>query len=361
MSVFSHLEFDNHQQVVFISDEAVGLKAIIAVHNTNLGPSLGGCRMWPYASDSDAIADVLRLSKGMTYKSAIAGLPLGGGKCVIIGDHRRQKTPQLLRALGQQIENLSGSYITAEDSGTCVADMQIISQTTQYVSGVQENTLHKGDPSPSTALGVFVGIKAAIHYQLNTLDLSGLTIAVQGIGNVGFHLCQYLKAAGANLIVADIFADNVNRAVSQLGAKAVPSNEIYSVDADVFAPCAMGGSLNIESLSKMRATVIAGAANNQLARPEVAKLLQQKGILYAPDYVINAGGILDIAYQRSGASLAALNTHIERIGDTLTEIFVRAEQSNTSTDLVANQLAEEIFQRPDLQTTNSTNNITINL
>jgi leucine dehydrogenase len=343
MSIFSHIEFDNHEQVAFFNDKESGLKAIVAVHNTNLGPSLGGCRMWPYTSDEEAIADVLRLSKGMTYKSAIAGLPLGGGKCVIIGDPRTQKTPQLLKALGHFIQGLSGSYITAEDSGTSVQDMQTISQTTEYVSGIMPNSQHGGDPSPSTALGVFIGIKAAVAHQFKRDNLNGLTVAVQGVGNVGFHLCKYLKEAGAKLIVTDIFQQNIDRAVNELGAKAVACDEIYEVAADVFAPCAMGAILNEQNLADMQAKIIAGAANNQLQRPSVSELIQSKGILYAPDYVINAGGIIDIAYQRSDKSAEQLNQHIIRIGDTLAEIFQRSKDTSLATQVIADQMAEKIF------------------
>jgi len=344
MSVFSHLEFDNHEKVVFVEDEQSGLKAIIAVHNTNLGPSLGGCRMWPYESDEEALTDVLRLSRGMTYKSAIAGLPLGGGKCVIIGDHRKDKTPELLRALGRAIEGLSGAYITAEDSGTSVADMVTIGECTQYASGVVKGSEHGGDPSPSTAYGVFVGLKAAVKHKLRRTDLRGLTVAVQGVGNVGFHLCKYLQAEGVELTVTDIFPANVERVVTELGANFVAHEDIYTVDVDVFAPCAMGGVINEETLSQLKAKVIAGAANNQLARSEISQLILSNDILYAPDYVINAGGIIDIAYQRNGGGTDDLKAHIESIGTTLTSIFERADKTGYSTEIVANQIAQERFK-----------------
>jgi len=344
MSVFSHIEFDNHEQVAYFTDEQSGLKAIVAIHNTKLGPSLGGCRMWPYASDAEALTDVLRLSRGMTYKSAISGLPLGGGKCVIIGDHRKHKSDALLKALGKYLQGLSGAYITAEDSGTSVADMKVIGTTTEFVAGVSERGEHGGDPSPSTAYGVFVGLKAAVAHKLQRQDLTGLTVAVQGVGNVGLHLCKYLKEAGAQLIVADVFAANVQRAVDQLGATAVEPDQIYAVQADIFAPCAMGGIINSQTLEVLQAKVIAGAANNQLSRPEISAQLESKGILYAPDYVINAGGIIDIAYQRSGESAEALKAHIESIADTLTSIFNRAELEQLPTEVVANRIAEERFK-----------------
>jgi len=341
MSVFSHPEFDNHEQVVFVQDANSGLNAIIAVHNTQLGPALGGCRMWPYQSDQAALTDVLRLSKGMSYKSAVAGLPLGGGKCVILGDPRQAKSPELFHALGRAIEGLSGAYITAEDSGTCVADMITIGQCTQYAAGVVAEREYGGDPSPSTAYGVFVGLQASVNYQFKCPDLTGLTVAVQGVGNVGLHLCHYLKAAGAQLIVSDIFADNVDIAVKKYGAKAVSPDDIYAVEADVFAPCAMGGILNQHTLSQIKAKVIAGAANNQLANVETQQLLRANNVLYAPDYVVNAGGIIDIAYQRNGRDEAAIKAHIASIGATLTDIYQRAEHSDLSTQAVADQIAQE--------------------
>ena len=343
MSVFDHSEFDQHEQVVFCQDKASGLQAIIAVHNTSRGPALGGCRMWPYATSHDALNDVLRLSIGMTYKSAMANLPLGGGKAVIIGDPRKDKTPELLMALGEFIEKLSGCYITAEDSGTSVADMATIGETTQYVSGLVEGKEHGGDPSPSTAYGTFVGLKSAVKHRLGRSDLEGLKVAIQGVGNVAYHLANYLNEEGVELIVTDIFQDKVERAVDEFGATPVQPEEIYSGDADVLAPCAMGGIFSDETLPLLKAKVIAGAANNQLATPEHGHLLAEKGILYAPDYIINAGGIIDIAYQRSGEGDDAMRAHIEGIGETLEEVFNRAASENSSTHRIANQLAEERF------------------
>lgn len=344
MSVFSHLEFDNHEQVAFFNDEKSGLKAIVAIHNTNLGPSLGGCRMWPYANDEEALTDVLRLSRGMTYKSALAGLPLGGGKCVIIGDPRKDKSPELLHSLGEYIEGLSGAYITAEDSGTSVADMKVIGERTQYASGVVEGGKHGGDPSPSTAYGTFVGLKAAVKHRLDKASLSGVKVAIQGVGNVGYYLAKYLSDEGAELIVADIFDAHVERAAKELGARVVSPNEIYAVNADVFAPCAMGGSVNSDTIEQLKCSVIAGAANNQLSRPEIAEQLVRKEILYAPDYVINAGGIIDVAYQRSGEGAEALKVHVEEIGPTLTEIFKNAAAHGLATDVVADKMAENRFK-----------------
>ncbi|HWV10509.1 Glu/Leu/Phe/Val dehydrogenase dimerization domain-containing protein [Pseudomonas sp.] len=348
MSVFSHVEFDHHQQVVFGHDKASGLRAIIAIHNSNLGPALGGCRMWPYANDEQALRDVLRLSRGMTYKSALANLPLGGGKAVIIGDPHTGKSEALFQAMGDFVESLGGRYITAADSGTGVAEMQIMAERTRHVAGAVPREafgggVRNGDPSPSTAYGVFVGIQVAVRHRLRRDSLSGLRVAIQGVGQVGFHLAQHLKAAGAELWVSDIVEANVRRAVEQLGARTVSQQDIYGLDVDVFAPCAMGGIINRQTLEALHAPIIAGAANNQLADAELADTLKRNGCLYAPDYAINAGGIMDVYYERSGGSAAALKTHIEGIGDTLAQIFQRADLEGRSTTDVADQLAEQRF------------------
>ncbi len=347
MSIFSHIEFQHHEQVAFCHDEKSGLKAIIAVHNTHRGPALGGCRMWPYSTDEEALNDALRLSKGMTYKSALAGLPLGGGKAVIIGDPRKDKTPDLLHAMGEFVENLAGRYITAEDSGTSVGDMITISEKTQYAAGIvtDGNHSHAGDPSPSTALGTFFGVKAAVKHHLHRTDLAGLKVAIQGVGNVGFHLGRHLKDAGAELIVTDIFKANWQRAVDQLDATYVAPEEIYSQEVDVFSPCALGSIINDNTINHLRTKIVAGASNNQLATPGHGDQLHQRGILYAPDYVINAGGIIDVAYQRSGEGTDAAAQHIGRIANTLTDIFERSKNQNIPTYLVADKMAEELFQQ----------------
>lgn len=345
MSVFSHSAFDGHEHVAFYHDEKSGLKAIIAIHNTNLGPALGGCRMWPYASDEEALRDVLRLSRGMTYKSAMANLKLGGGKAVIIGNHRTQKTDALLHAMGDFVESLGGRYITAEDSGTSVEDMKKIGERTAYAGGVVDGSEHGGDPSPTTAYGTFVGLKAAAQYRLGRSDLQGLKVAIQGVGNVGFRLARHLHEAGAELIVSDIFPDNTERAARELGAKVVEGDAIFDQNVDVFAPCALGAIINDETIGRLKASVIAGAANNQLAEERHGEMLQSREILYAPDYVINAGGIIDVYYQRTGGSADALKKHVESIGDTLVQIFDRAAQTQTPTGIVANKIAEERFMK----------------
>lgn len=348
MKLFSHHEFDNHEQVVFCHDKTSGLKAIIAIHNTHRGPALGGCRMYPYASEAEALNDVLRLSRGMTYKSAIANLPLGGGKSVIIGDPHSDKTPQLIRAMGVAVERLGGRYIVAEDSGTSVPDMLLMSEQTRHVSGIAEKfdadgKRRSGDPSPITARGVFVGIQAAVRYRLGRDDLQGVRVAIQGLGNVGYHLASQLHAAGARLWVSDINQAAVQRAVDELGAVAVANGEIYDQAVDLFAPCAMGAILNDTTIPRLQARIVAGAANNQLADKRHGQALMERGILYAPDYVINAGGVIDVCYERSDMDPQQVMEQVDGIGDTLTEIFSRAEQQHKPTDVLADQLAEERF------------------
>ena len=350
MSVFEHPEFDNHEHVAFYADAATGLKAIIAIHNTHLGPALGGCRMWPYLNSSEALTDVLRLSKGMTYKAAMANLQQGGGKAVIIGDPRKHKSPEFMQAMGRFVESLSGQYITAEDSGITVDDLKAVATQTEHVAGTfaQYNALGEsptGNPAPSTAYGVFVGLKQTVKHVLNS-DLNGVKVAIQGMGHVGYRLAKQLHAEGAQLYVADIFPEGLARAQEELGATIVEPEEILSLPVDVLAPCAMGSSINDESLPDIRARIIAGAANNQLAREELGTVLHKKGICYAPDYVINAGGIIDIYHQKlSDSSDQAMREHISRIGATLIEIYQRAEEENTATNLVANRIAEERFAK----------------
>lgn len=352
MSVFSHSEFDNHQQLNFFCDPASGLKAIVAVHNSNRGPALGGCRMWNYASDEEALRDVLRLSKGMTYKSALANIALGGGKSVIIGDPRQHKSEALLEAMGHFLEQMGDSYIAAEDSGTSVADLKVMARHTDNVAGVTERTgidgnPCNGDPSPATAYGTFVGLRTAVKHRLGRDDLRGLKVAVQGVGNVGFRLAQHLSAAGAELFVCDIHADQVERAVEQLGATAVSAEQILSLDVDVLAPCALGAVLNDQSIPQIKARVIAGASNNQLAAPRHDAMLRQQGILYTPDYAINAGGIIDVYYERVGHDHQRVRAHIESIAGTLEQIFQRADEADRPTGEIANELAEERFMNPE--------------
>ncbi|MGF1528671.1 MAG: Glu/Leu/Phe/Val dehydrogenase dimerization domain-containing protein [Candidatus Competibacterales bacterium] len=350
MAVFSHHEYHDHEQVLFCRDGKAGLCAIIAVHNTHLGPSLGGCRMYPYPDDDAALEDVLRLSKGMTYKSAMAGLPLGGGKSVIIADPKADKTPALFHAMGRMVDSLGGRYIAAEDSGTTVADLRTMGEVTAFVAGVREKvtgdgTLRSGDPSPATAHGVFEGIKAAVKHRLQRDSLAGLKVAVQGLGSVGFRLAKLLAEAGATLWVADVDPQRVERAVAELQATSVAVDAIYGLDVDVFAPCALGAVINDTTLPALKASVVAGAANNQLARPHHDAELRRRGILYAPDYVINAGGIVDVYYERAGFDRAKLLAHLDKIHDTLVEIFQRADREYAPTQAIADRIAEERFGR----------------
>ncbi len=342
MSVFSSKHFDHHEQVVFCCDQASGLRAIIAIHNTNRGPSLGGCRMWPYDSEDEAVADVLRLSRGMTYKSAIANLPLGGGKSVIIGDPLTDKTPQLFAAMGRFVDSLGGRYIAAEDVGIDVADIDIIRTQTRHAAGTSDGS---GDPSPSTAQGVFVGIRAAVAFKLHRGTLAGLKVAVQGLGSVGYVLAELLAAAGATLFVTDIKDDSVARAVRELGATAVGLDEIYGLDVDVFAPCALGAVINNQTVPRLKARIVAGAANNQLAGSPHGQALTDLGILYAPDYVLNAGGVIRIASEGPTIDAADVPALIEGIEATLMEIFTRAEAEGRPTNQIADRLAEERFAR----------------
>ena len=349
MAVFSLSDFADHEQVVFVSDDNSGLKAIIAVHNSNLGPALGGCRMWPYASEEEAVRDVLRLSRGMTYKSAMANLKLGGGKSVIIGNPRTQKTPELLAAFARALQQLNGRYIAAEDSGTSVADMKYMAQFTPHVAGIvdkpSDEGTRSGDPSPATAYGTFIGIRAAVKDRLGRDSLEGLRVAVQGVGNVGFDLARQLKEAGASLWVTDIHRDALTRAAKELGATVVAPEDIFGLDVDVFAPCALGAVLNDQTIPQLKAGIVAGAANNQLAEARHGVELMTRGILYAPDYVINAGGIIDVYHERIGFDRKALLSHIEGIHDNLMEIFERARKEERPTGEVADAIAEERFKR----------------
>ncbi len=342
MGVFSTDSFDNHESVSFFSDADTGLRAIIAVHSSRLGAAVGGCRMYPYSSEGAAIDDVLRLSRGMSYKSALAGLPMGGGKAVIIGDPSADKTPALLRAFGDCVERLGGRYITAEDSGTTVADMACIAERTRFVSGLNAGpSRHGGDPSPYTAYGVFRGIQQAWRVKKGeTATLAGCRVLVQGAGAVGRHLIALLIAEGAQVMAADINADNLQKSVA-MGASAIAQDEVFSVATDIFAPCAMGSVFTTANVMSIQAEVIAGAANNQLEGPEVAKILARRGILYAPDFAINAGGIIDVYYQRSGGEHRQVISHIERTVSVLEQILRRAQCEQRDTHSVAEEMAEQ--------------------
>jgi leucine dehydrogenase len=344
MSPFDNREFQGHELVVFSHDELTDLRAIIAVHSTALGPAAGGCRMWNYASTAEAVTDALRLSRGMSYKNAMAGLPFGGGKAVIIGDSRR-KTPALFEAYGRFVNSLGGRYVTAEDVGTTTADMESVARQTRFVTGLHRRPGEfGGDPSPKTALGTYLGIKAAAKFQLGRSDLAGLRVAVQGLGGVGYHLCKLLAAEGASLYVADVRADALTRVADEFKAVAVPVETVLATDVDVVAPCALGAILNSHTIPTISARVVAGAANNQLALDRDGATLQAAGILYAPDYVINAGGIISAAREYLGASTeATVTSEIHGIPARLTEIFDRSRRESRPTNVVADQLAQALI------------------
>ena len=347
MEVFDRPEFDGHELVAFGHDAATGLRAIIAVHSTVLGPAAGGCRMWPYATTTEAVSDVLRLSRGMSYKNAMAQLPFGGGKAVIIADPRQPKSPELFEAFGRFVDSHGGRYITAEDVGTTTTDMGHVARATQYVSGLGRAPGEAGgDPGPKTALGVFLGIKAAVKFKLGRADLAGVSVAVQGAGGVGYHLCGLLAGEGAKVLVADVRDAAADRVCSEFKVTAVSVQEILSQQVDVLAPCALGAVLDAKSIPRLRTRIIAGAANNQLAQGQDGVALLAADILYAPDYVINAGGIISVAREYyGGATQAQVITEIQGIPQRLTEIFERARRENRTTNAIADQMARERLTR----------------
>jgi len=331
--------FRGHEQVVFCFDAEVGLHAIIAIHDTTLGPALGGARMWSYSSEMKALEDALRLSRGMTYKAAMANLAYGGGKAVIIGDPKTNKSEALLLRFGEFVDSLGGRYVTAEDVGTTTRDLAVIRRRTKFAAGFDDGG--SGDPSPVTAWGVFHGIRAAVAHRLGHRSLSGIRVAVQGLGSVGHNLAKFLHEAGAELVVADIDDDAVAAAVEDFGAEAVDPPHIYDQDVDVFAPCALGAVLNDQTIPRLAARVVAGSANNQLDEDRHGTILAQRRILYAPDYVINAGGIININYEGPRYDAKAAFAHAARIGETLTELFRIAEKGGVATNIVADRIAEE--------------------
>lgn len=346
MDLFKKMSHHNHEQVVFCYEPDVGLRAIIAIHDTSLGPSLGGCRFYNYSSENDALYDVLRLSRGMTYKASIAGLNLGGGKSVIIGDPEKDKNEYLFRAFGRFVDSLGGRYITAEDMNTTVRDMELVRHETQYVTGISKALGGSGDPSPVTALGVFVGLKAAWQTKMNSEDLSGIKVAVQGVGHVGYHLCRLLQEAGAQLFITDVNPEAVQRAVRDFDATEVSEKELYGLDVDIFSPCAMGAILNDDTIPQIKAKVVGGAANNQLAVSKVhGEALRKRGILYAPDYALNAGGLINVANELEGYNQERAFKQAEGIYDTLLEIFRTSEQQGISTNAASDKLAEERIQQ----------------
>ena len=344
MSVFDHVEFDNHESVHYFRDEQTGLMAIVAVHSTALGPGAGGTRRWIYNNDAEALTDVLRLSRGMTYKNAVAGLNFGGGKAVILASEDAPKSPELFRAFGRCVDSLSGRYVTAEDVGCSVDDMRYVGEETQFVSGLpQSGNDAGGDPSPWTALGCIQGIEAAVQARLGRDSLDGIRVAVQGVGHVGYYLCRLLHEAGAELFIADVNGDNLKMTLDAVPAMVVPPSEVLFADVDVLAPCALGNILTSSTIPNIKAKVIAGAANNQLSTPADGLRLAQRDILYAPDYVINAGGIISVAHEYYGdASEDDVREDVGRIKDRLAELFRQSAETGRPTNELADELARKL-------------------
>lgn len=338
MAVFNLRAYDDHEQIVFCSDAESGLKAIICIHSTTLGPAVGGCRMWEYNTDEGALVDGLRLSRGMTYKNAMAGLPFGGGKSVIIGNPKTLKSEELFRAFGRFVHSISGRYVTAEDVGTSPADIAIVHKETPHVLGLEGKS---GDPSPMTAYGVYKGIKSAVKFKMGRDSLEGVRIAVQGLGHVGYYLCKHLHEEGAKLIVTDINKESIERVVREFGATACDINAIYTQDVDVYAPCALGATVNDETLPRLKCSIIAGAANNVLAEDRHGIALMNRGILYAPDYVINAGGIINVSFENNYSKEASM-AKTENIYATLTNVFDRSKAEGKPTNVVADEIARQL-------------------
>ncbi len=346
--MFNHPDFDGHEGVHVFSDAGSGLQAVIAVHNTARGPAAGGTRLWSYADPNDAVTDALRLSKAMSYKNAMAGLSLGGGKAVILRPNTNFDRIALFEAYGRAVESVGGKYITAEDVGVSPDDMRIIKTQTDFVAGLDDGPAASGDPSPVTAEGVFRSIKVAVRHKMRRGSLEGLRVAVQGLGHVGYGLCKHLHAAGVHLIVTDINQAVLEQAKTELGAEIVEPDVIHAAQVDVYAPCALGGAISKTTLPDLKASIIAGAANNQLATPDMGEACRQRGILYAPDYVVNAGGIINVAAEVSGIYDSNwVRTKLDDLEITLETIFDMALNQDLPTNIVADNLARQRLQNPD--------------
>jgi leucine dehydrogenase len=340
--VFGQISFDGHEQVVFCNDKDTGLKAIIGIHNTILGPALGGTRMWNYTNEWEALNDVLRLSRGMTFKSSISGLNLGGGKAVIIGDSKTQKSPELMRKFGEFVNSLSGKYYTAEDVGMETKDMDLVRDVTPYVTGISEARGGSGNPSPITAYGVYMGMKAAAKYRFGTDNLSGKKILVQGIGHVGEVLVDYLTKENAIVTISDINQERLNQVGARYNTKIFSGENLYAAEVDIYAPCALGATINDDTIKLLNAKVIAGAANNQLANEVVhGQILKEKGILYAPDFLINAGGVINVYSELAKLSKEEVNQKTENIYNTALDIFNLAASNNITTHQAALSIAQK--------------------
>ena len=340
MSAFEHPDFDDHESVVFASDDNSQLKAIIAVHSTVLGPAAGGTRFWTYVSSENALSDALRLSRAMSFKNAMADIPHGGGKGVIIKPEGDFERTNLFAAYGRALNRLNGAYYTAEDVGVSPADMAIIRTQTQFVAGLDEGVAASGDPSPVTADGIFKGLLVSVNHRFGQSDFKGLTVAVQGLGSVGYSLCNFLHKAGAKLIVTDINIEAVSKAVEEFGAQAEQPDAIFDVNADVFAPCALGGALNNDTIDRLKASIVGGAANNQLESPSIGQKLHEMDIIYCPDYVINGGGIINVAAELSGKyDKRWVDSKVMALSETLRDILVQSKKMNRPTHLIADEMA----------------------
>lgn len=346
--MFDHPSFDAHEEVVFAFDEDSGLKSIIAIHNTHRGPALGGCRVWTYKSADEALTDALRLSRGMTYKAAVADLPLGGGKSVMMLSPGETKTPERFSALGRVIDGLSGQYIVAEDVGSTPADMTFVRRETRHVAGTPVETGGTGDPSPTTSYGVFVGLMRTAEVALGRTSLKGVHVAVQGLGSVGYGLARYLAEAGARLTVSDINPEAVARAEAELGATPADPEAIATVEADIFSPNALGAVLSPATIPRLNVAAVVGAANNQLHADSDGEALRRRGILYAPDYVVNAGGLIQMGGELMGWSRTEVDRRVAAIADRLGRIFARAQAHGVATNKAADALAEERFSSPEV-------------
>ena len=340
--VLSKMSEMRHEQVLFCQDNETGLKAIIAIHNTTLGPALGGTRMWKYDNELDALKDVLRLSRGMTYKAAVTGLALGGGKAVIIGDASKEKTEALMRKFGEYVDSLGGKYITAEDVGMSTKDMEYVKMETDHVTGIPVEMGGSGDPSPVTAYGVYMGMKASVKFKWGSDDLNGKRVVVQGIGHVGENLVKHLTDEGATVIINDINEDRLREVSEMYGAEIIMGDAIYDAEMDIYAPCALGATVNDETLSRLKCSIIAGAANNQLEDEKAhGEAIKQRGIVYAPDFLINAGGLINVYSELHGYDRDQALERTRKIYDTTLEILVKAEQEHITTHEAALRIAEQ--------------------
>jgi leucine dehydrogenase len=345
VQVLSQMLSFNHEQVVFCNDNHTGLKAIIAIHNTTLGPALGGTRMWMYNSEAEALHDVLRLSRGMTYKAAISGLNLGGGKAVIIGDSRKHKTEALFRRFGKFVDSLGGKYITAEDVGVSTREMELVKMETDFVTGIPESMGGSGDPSPVTAFGVYMGMKASAKEVYGNDSLSGKKVLVQGVGHVGSYLVKHLVEEGAKVYVTDINEERTAETAKNHKVEVVSFDNCYDTDIDIYAPCALGATVNSDTLAKLKCSIIAGAANNQLEDENVhGKMLMEKGILWAPDFLINAGGLINVYSELHGYNRSVAMNQASHIYDTTLSIIQSAKRENIPTIQAAKAIAEKRIQ-----------------